>query len=403
MKEKDRIQDRDISEEEKNEILHARKVSFVYSHFFPVKKNKIVFSQFGGRGYGCNPKAICEEFLRRDEDYDLVWVLSEKMTAKKAGVPKGVRTIKGTGVLKELLTAKVWVNNIHFNVLIDKGLKKRKQTIYLNTFHGGITLKNEGKDHHSFNEAKAISLKERMYRKDAEMVDYVTCGCEMERHVLDEFYYGHGEILMLGDARTDILVNPSEQVINKVRRHYKIPDGTKIAIYAPTFRTDMSLKWYDLDFEGLLDALEEKYGCPWVMLVRLHPRLSGKTKKLVPSSDRFINAAGYVDMQELSAASDLMISDYSSVITDFMLTRHPAYMYVPDLDKYLKSRGLYFEMEELPFPYARNMEELYQCIRDFDQEAYTQKVDKFIEKLGYLADGKASERIVDFLIEKMNG
>ena len=76
-------------------------------------------------------------------------------------------------------------------------------------------------------------------------------------------------------------------------------------------------------------------------------------------------------------------------------------MYVPDLDQYLKSRGLYFQMEDLPFPYARTTEELIGCMKNFDQDAYAKKVDQFIEKIGCINDGKSAKRIVDFLIEKM--
>ncbi len=367
----------------------------------PVKQNKIVFSQFGGKGYGCNPRAICDEFLKREEKYDLVWILGKSLDAEKAGIPEGVRVISGDNVICELLTAKVWINNIHFNVLLEKGLKKRPQTIYLNTFHGGITLKNEGKDKHSYKETKELSVKEQMYRKDAEYVDYITSGCDIEKHVLEEFFYGHGEIVKLGDARTDMLINGSSEIEQKVRNYYHIPENTRIAIYAPTFRTDMQLKWYDLNYEEILDMLEESTGVPWMMLIRLHPRLAGKTKQIVPSSPRFINAGGYMDMQELAAASDMMISDYSSVITDFMFTGRPAFMYVPDLDYYLESRGMYFEMEELPFPYARTTEELITCIKEFDSQKYAEKTKDFLDKIGCINDGKSAERIVDFLIEKM--
>lgn len=389
--------------EEDKQLGLKKKYCWFISHFCPIKKKKIIFSQFGGKGYGCNPKAICDEFLKRDEGYDLVWLLNKKTNVKKAGIPEGVRIVTGDKTYYEMLTAKVWINNIHFNHLLEKGLRKRKGTIYLNTFHGGITLKNEGKDKHSYKETKNLSVKEQMYRIDSECVDYITSGCDMEDHVLEEFFYGHGEIVKLGDARTDMLINGSPEAEKKVREYYKIPDGTKIIIYAPTFRTDMKLNWYDLAYEQILDQLEETTGCPWVMLIRLHPRLQGKTKQIVPDSPRFINAGGYTDMQELAAASDMMISDYSSVITDFMFTKRPAFMYVPDLDYYLESRGMYFEMEELPFPYARTTEEFLACMRDFNQEEYEKKVDVFLEKIGCINDGKSAERIVDFLIEKMNG
>lgn len=381
--------------------LYEENDLWFFSHCTKIDKKKVVFSQFGGKGYGCNPKAICDEFLRRNEGYDLVWILGKGVKKKDAGIPKGVRVVRGHDAFYELFTAKVWINNIHFNNYIQKGLYKRKKTIYLNTFHGGITLKNEGTDKKSYNENKELSVKEQMYRKDSEFVDYITSGCEAEDHVLEEFFYGKGEILRMGDARTDVLVRGSEKIYNEVRSHYKIEDGTMLAIYAPTFRADMSLKWYDLDYEKVLDTLEEKYGCPWKMLIRLHPRLADKASKIVPQTDRFINASDYRDMQDLAVASDLMISDYSSVITDFMLTRKPAFMYVPDLDKYLDSRGMYYDMEDLPFLYARTTEEFVNNIVNFDLEHYKNKVDTFLKRIDYLADGNAAKRIVDFLIDKM--
>lgn len=108
-------------------------------------------------------------------------------------------------------------------------------------------------------------------------------------------------------------------------------------------------------------------------------------------------------MQELSVASDLMISDYSSVITDFMLTRRPAFMYVPDLDYYLEKRGMYFAMEDLPFPYARSNEEFMDNLKTFDEAAYKEKVNGFVKKIGYIDDGQSAKRVVDFLIDKMKG
>lgn len=388
---------------EKNKIKEKLKKpeAWLLGHFVPVNKKKIVFTQFGGMGYGCNPKAICDEFLRRDEGYDLVWLLNRKMKEEDAHVPAGVRIARKNQSIIELMTAKVWINNIHFNDLLRMGVYKRKSTIYLNTFHGGITLKKEGKDKHNYNPNRKLPEKDQMYLKDAEYVDYITSGCEMEEHVLKEFFFGKGEILRFGDARTDVLVNGSQKIEQEVREFYHIPEGTKMVIYAPTFRPDSSLEWYQFDYDKVLDKLEEKYGCPWKMFIRLHPRIAKKSKMLVPDTPRFIDASQYHDMQDLAVASDLMISDYSSVITDFMLTRKPGLMYVPDLDHYLTSRGMYFEMDELPFPYARTSEELIHCIENFDQALYEQRTGEFIARLGYLADGKASQRIVDFLIQKM--
>lgn len=380
-------------------FIKQRACCWLIRHFLPVNKKKIVFSQFGGKGYGCNPKAIADEFLRRDKDYDLVWLVNKHTDFSDAGLPEGVRG--SHNALYDLLTAKVWINNIHFNVLIEKGLKKRPATIYLNTFHGGVTLKKEGTDKHSYDEAKELSQKDKMYLIDSDYVDYATLACDTEKHVLEEFFYGKCEIIKLGDARNDVLINGSSEVAKKVRDFYSIPDDTKIIIYAPTFRTDMKLDWYNLNYEEILEVLEQKYNCKWKMMIRLHPRLAARAGEIIPKSDKFINASDFLDMQDLLVAADMMISDYSSCATDFMLTRKPTFLYVPDLEYYIEHRGLYFEMDELPFPYAKTTDELKKCIEEYDAESYKQKTDAFIKHINYLDDGQSAKRIVDFLESKM--
>ena len=53
----------DETKKDENDLKKLRAFSWLVSHFVPVKKNKVVFSQFGGKGYGCNPKAIAVDFL----------------------------------------------------------------------------------------------------------------------------------------------------------------------------------------------------------------------------------------------------------------------------------------------------------------------------------------------------
>ena len=76
-------------------------------------------------------------------------------------------------------------------------------------------------------------------------------------------------------------------------------------------------------------------------------------------------------------------------------------MYVPDLQRYLDKRGMYYKMEDLPFSYALNTDDFIACIKNFDEDSYKKKVDKFLDRIEYLADGHAAERVVDFLVEKM--
>lgn len=76
-------------------------------------------------------------------------------------------------------------------------------------------------------------------------------------------------------------------------------------------------------------------------------------------------------------------------------------IYANDEDEYRKERGLYINLEELPFPVARNEEKLINDIISFDYEEYKRRVKKYYEKVEYLADGKATERISDIVIKKI--
>lgn len=79
-------------------------------YWLPLNKRKVVFDNFGGRGYGDNPKYIADELLKQDENLVLVWVVENMSTF----VPKGVRKVwyGSWGAFFEWSTAKVWIDNI---------------------------------------------------------------------------------------------------------------------------------------------------------------------------------------------------------------------------------------------------------------------------------------------------
>ena len=118
-------------------------------------------------------------------------------------------------------------------------------------------------------------------------------------------------------------------------------------------------------------------------------------------NERLIDVSQRPDMSEIIAASDVCLTDYSTVIFESFLTRNPGFIYVDDLNEYIADRGiLMFKKEEIPFSVACNNDELVENILNFEQEIYEKKVDEFIEKTGIMEDGHASERVVE-LIERL--
>ena len=368
-----------------------------------ISPRKIVFSQFGGDGYGCNPKAICDEIIRRGHNWQLEWILKKEVfEANRGGLPEQVKPVVaengGRNIIHEMETAKVWVNNIHFAGWLDKGVEKRDGQIYINTFHGGISLKRAGEDRDNFNiDRSTMSRKALMHLKDCEMVDFAISSSDLGDRIVDRFFMGKAEILRLGDARSDILINGDDDVVKKVHEHFGIPLSTKIVMYAPTFRDDADLSCFTLDYEKMISSLKKKFGGEWAALAKMHPRLVSKAEKLIPALPYVTDASTYNDMQELMLASDVLISDYSSVLTDFMLSRKPGFMYCVDLDKYMATRGLYFGLDELPFPIIRRNDDIEGVIEGFDESVYTSKIEALLDGINYIGDGKAAARVVDLI------
>ncbi len=99
-------------------------------------------------------------------------------------------------------------------------------------------------------------------------------------------------------------------------------------------------------------------------------------------------------------ATDVMISDYSSVIFDAAMRRIPCFTYATDFEQYKKEeRGVYYEMEELPFPYATNNDELEQNILSFDEKEYLRRWDAFCVRMGLNETGHAAADIAGKIME----
>ena len=153
----------------------------------------------------------------------------------------------------------------------------------------------------------------------------------------------------------------------RVLAKYHIEEHIKLVIYAPTFRSLTEIDNYGFDSEKLIKSFEERFGGEWKLLLRFHPNVAN-----FPLPDIFakhlsryvINVTQYDDMQDLLCAADVMITDFSSVSTEFAVQRKPCFLYAPDYDSY--DRGLYLIPNQMPFMFSETEEQLLSNIRNFD-------------------------------------
>lgn len=384
--------------------LQAFLHSLVYRlcSIFPVDPYKVVMWTFEGKGgYGCSPKYIAEELLKRNRDgvqtYKIVWLVND--TSKQ--FPAEIKKVKSTLWTRayHLSTAGFWVSNTRTFY----GAKKRKGTTYIQTWHGTLNIKPIGRQR-----GNALpKMAEIVSAYDSDMIDYVLSGSRWCTETWRDGLLYNGEILETGTPRCDVLFHGVQQKHMQLREEYNIPADAKILLYAPTFRggsqstnRSVNAEVSSLDFRGVIDALEKRFGGKWYVFLRLHPQLAAQMAGMPVNevSERLIDVSQRPDMNEIIAASDAFITDYSSAIFEGMLTGQPSFIYADDLQEYVADRGaLMFDLEELPFPATFDNAGLMENILCFDAEGYKKRVAEFIKQTGILEDGHATQRIVDLI------
>ncbi len=372
-------------------ILKKMSSYFFTSNIFKIKNNKVVFDNFCGKGYGCNPKYICEEIIRQNLDFDLVWLVNDM----NEEMPKQVRKVK-YNTLKafyELATAKIWIDNVRNY----KGIGKKKGQYYIQTWHGAIGLKSIEKD-----AASTLSesyIQEAKY--DSTLTDLIITNNKAQEKYIKKYFWYDGEVACCGTPRCDIIYKQDEKIIEKVYDYFKIDKSKKIVLYVPTFRADETTDVYKFDNIKCCEVMKEKFNNEFVMLIRLHPNVSNKCN-YIEYNDSIINATPYPDVQELIAASDVIISDYSSIPFEAALVYKPSFLLAKDYDGYSKSeRKFIYTLEEVPFQLARTEEELYKNILNFSKQEYEEKCKEFYNKIGIVNNSESAKDIVNIIKKEM--
>ena len=157
-----------------------------------------------------------------------------------------------------------------------------------------------------------------------------------------------------------------------------------------------------LNIKMLREAVTETYGGEWVILFRMHPVVSKENRERI-ENDFVIDVGDYQDSQELVAATDVVITDYSSIMFEPAYIHKPVFLFAPDRKEYINhERRLLIDYDTLPFPIAESNDRLCEAVRNFDQQEYDRKLDDFFEAYGIHEDGHASERAAKFILELIN-
>lgn len=364
----------------KNIIIEIGKKFLCIFFVFPIKNNRIFFSAYSGRQYSCNPKYISDWIEQNYKDeFEIIWAFNEP-DAFSYLKNRNIKCVKFKSIkyLYYLLTSKIVIDNVESWSI----LPKRTGQYVINTWHGGGAYKGVGLKRKDTSE----TLDKNMLRKNERISIYLSSSKVFSQMTLRESFQYNGKIMECGMPRNDLLIKNDENKKNIIKEKLGINKKTGIVIYAPTFRHDLKYK-YMLDYEKTLNALKNRFGKEWIMLIRTHYYL--QSEKI--ESSRVKNVSDYPDMQELLLISDVLITDYSSSIWDFSLMEKPCFLFMPDYNEYIDEREFYTPIQDWPYPASFSMEDLEDKIIKYDYEIAKKRILNHHIKLGICESGMASE------------
>lgn len=271
--------------------------------------------------------------------------------------------------------------------------KKNSKIVQL--WHGTGTIKKFGQD------ANTGKLKELERRANQNITHLIVNSREMKNLYTGAFGVEEKRVFPVGMPKTDELlkrikvetkekVNPDKEYIYQ---KYGIPNDKKLVLYAPTFR--------DQEIENpkvierisvLLRELPNEY----CIGLRLHPFIAKGFKEPMTDS-RVFQLSDETDVNSILMASDLLITDYSSIIFEYCLMERPIIFYAYDINEFSNhGRGFYHNYESyVPGPVAYRGKEVTDLLRknQFDMNM----VRRFKEKNYPYLDGNATKRLLELL------
>lgn len=393
-----------------------RSAAFFLCRISPIDKKLISVCTFEGKGgFGCNPKYIVQELHKERPDLKFVWLVNR---VGEHEFPDYIRQVPNSfwSSAYYLTRSKVWIDNYRKPL----GTVKRKGQYYINTWHGCVGFKPIG----LWRGEKFSRIAYLVSKNDSDMIDRLIVSNDWSAEVFVRGMVYDGKILTLGQAREDVMSYDRTAVRVSVREKYNLPADSRIVLYAPTYRESgmkTNRQVYSeqtaIDISLLKKSLHDKFGGEWYVLEKLHPQLDATQKVSDPS---VIDVSKEDDTNWLIAASDAVVTDYSSVGFEAGAYGIPVFLYMDDIEEYIGDRGnLCFEIHdddtitnnkqmapdfdvEVPFVVIRNNKELAEKIASFDIGSYLRKTKKMTEQLGWEKDGKASNRVSNLINKKIS-
>ena len=374
-----------------------------------MKNLNITFCSFPD--FSGNAKAMYEYMKKkRANNFNMVWIVYNEESFKKLS-SKGIKSILiGTDEFKEYIPT----TDIFFTTQGNLDGDKTEKSLYIELWHGigpkpvGYACKNPS--------AEDV----RGYNNMRKIFDYVISPSDFWQTVFSAMFHVEcNRIKSLGMPLFDYFVHSDGKSNLSKLLNTDVSKYSKLIMYMPTYKNGFNhndvtnvngenvfnFEKYD---ERELDDYLKKYN--YLLCVKRHPGDNTIYSVNETSNIRKINDSQLLELDlsvnEIINAFDLMITDYSSIGTEFLFLKRPVLYALGDFEEYNKNRGIWFSNMDFwtAGPKAVNIEELIKESHKLltDNEYYKkEREEKYDLWFSDLKDG-GCDRIYNFIFDSNN-
>ncbi|WP_210133194.1 glycosyltransferase [Staphylococcus sp. GDH8C106P] len=364
-----------------------------------VDENYILYQVRDGQSMTDSPYAIFKHLLndKSYKNFKHIWVVSnnskKKSYSKLYNQSNNVKFIvkESKDYLFYLTKCKYLINNATF----PNYFTKKQNQIYVNTWHG-TPLKFMGLD------IKNNLVESQNTIRNFLSSDYIITPNRHTSEVFKNAFKLGGlidnSILEIGYPRIDATLKSNKnEVLKKLNKQGINVDDSPILLFSPTWRGRFVSNPEDNieDTVEIIERLNEETN--YQVILKVHPFIYHKAKynkKLKPYliDDDF-------ETNELLGIIDILVTDYSSIFFDYLVTDKPIIFYTPDFETYEQDRGLYLSVNSLPGPSVHTVTELIQTIKNEDNilSAYRDNYTDYKEKYTSLNTENVTGKLVNHI------
>lgn len=302
-------------------------------------------------------------------------------------------------ILKSMLQFMRAYANAGYVIICDNHLpvascKKRSETKVIQLWHSGGALKRFGYD--SPGNISADYHGGNVFAN----YDLVTVSSE---YAIEPFTRAMktdaAKILPLGISRTDWYFDEAKKQAVRERFFAQYPDaqGKQVILWAPTFRGSAASP--ELVGAEEIKRLKEALGGEYFLIEKLHPHAHSKQKAQSKQNAQTTDLLA----EELLVVTDVLISDYSSIIYDYAFFGRPLVLFAPDFEQYEKVCGFYENYDTIPAQVAHTYDELREAVvaaaKGADEKQWVSML-AFYKRTMSACDGHATQRILQWMEKK---